>query len=402
MALQDPATAFTDPVLQGGIVESDDVLNLPRPRSGQMASVYKLFEGRKKWAIRCFNFDSMDRAARYAAISDFLARNPNRYTVDFAYAESGIIVGGLPYPTVKMEWVDGDLLHTYIAKHLTAPAALERLARAWIEMVRYLHALRFAHGDLQHGNVLVTSAGDLKLVDYDGMFVPQFAGHPSSEDGHPNYQHPCRQSSDFGPQLDNFSAWSIYLSIVALARDPNAWETLRCGDDCLAFRRADYVCPSTSAAFISLKSAPDPDVRKIARFLESMLSHEPSRLPALENNTQVAAGLGAQPRPDVSVWRLPPFKAEPLGAGIYTEPYEPRPAGQPSNVARPLPQPPAVPPVIARAGAGIVASIAGYWAFAQLGFATNEYLAVVSLGWALAAVLAVASRSTKPPGGSGP
>ena len=54
-----------------------------------------------------------------------------------------------------------------------------------------------AHGDLQHGNVLLVpgaSANSLavKLIDYDGMCVPALAGSKSGEVGHPAYQHPQR------------------------------------------------------------------------------------------------------------------------------------------------------------------------------------------------------------------
>jgi hypothetical protein len=54
-----------------------------------------------------------------------------------------------------------------------------------------------AHGDLQHGNVLLVPATDtdrlsLKLVDYDGMFVPALTGAQTGEVGHPAYQHPQR------------------------------------------------------------------------------------------------------------------------------------------------------------------------------------------------------------------
>jgi hypothetical protein len=396
-ALQDPPGAFIDPGLRAGTVECDSVLGLPKPRSGQMASVYRVFDGRKTWAVRCFNFASAERAERYRAISDFLGRSTNRYTVDFVYLADGIIVGAQRYPIVKMEWVEGDLLHTYIAKHLGAPAVLQRLARAWVEMAQDLHALGMAHGDLQHGNVLVTEAGEIKLVDYDGMFVPAFAGLPSPEDGHPNYQHPCRGSRNFGPQLDNFSAWSVYLSILTVARDRTAWEALGFGDDCLALRRADYVRPSASAAFGTLEAAADPDVRKIGKFVRSLLAHEPEALPKLENRARVIVTSSAGAALDEHAWRFEPFENEPLPAGTYTEPYHPR------AVAVPVAAPPApalpskTQQLLVRAGGGVAATAAGSWVFHALGFATGQIAAVVLLGWVLAVILVVSSRDPKPP-----
>ena len=41
-----------------------------------------------------------------------------------------------------------------------------------------------AHADLQHGNVILVPKGDqlaLKLIDYDGMYVPALAGGLSGD-----------------------------------------------------------------------------------------------------------------------------------------------------------------------------------------------------------------------------
>ena len=47
------------------------------------------------------------------------------------------------------------------------------LCRAWADVIRGLQAQQMAHGDLQQGNILVLDGGRLKLVDYDGLFVPE-------------------------------------------------------------------------------------------------------------------------------------------------------------------------------------------------------------------------------------
>jgi len=85
-----------------------------------------------------------------------------------------------------------------------------------------MEEMRFAgiaHGDLQHGNIIMCNH-ELRLVDYDGMYVPAMKNFMASELGHPNYQHPARAPHHFGPYLDNFSAWVIYASIKALQVDP--------------------------------------------------------------------------------------------------------------------------------------------------------------------------------------
>jgi hypothetical protein len=114
------------------------------------------------------------------------------------------------------------------------------LAAKFALMVKDLSVLGVAHGDLQHGNLLVTPGGELKLIDYDGMYVPGLAQLGACEIGHVNYQSPARTMSSWGPYLDNFSAWIIYASLIALAIDPGLWPILHNdGDEALIFHKDD-------------------------------------------------------------------------------------------------------------------------------------------------------------------
>src|SRR5207247_7890916 len=86
-----------------------------------------------------------------------------------------------------MQWADGDLLHSHIEKHLRYPASLAALREKWVTLVRHLEAAQVAHGDLQHGNIVVRG-GSIHLVDYDGMWVPALRGRHATETGHRAYR----------------------------------------------------------------------------------------------------------------------------------------------------------------------------------------------------------------------
>ncbi len=179
-----------------------------------------------------------------------------------------------------MPWIQGDSLVSYIEKNLYCPAELRNLATAWTQMLTDLRQAKIAHGDLQHGNVLVVQ-GNLRLVDYDGMYVPALEGSRGIELGHRNYQHPQRTGLDFGEYLDNFSAWLIYASLIALAVQPELWNQLKGGDECLLFRKADFDAPERSAAFRLLKSQPDAQVRALADRIEYFLWLPLDQVPAI-------------------------------------------------------------------------------------------------------------------------
>ena len=220
-AMQSPAVVFSDSELKQAKPETTR-LGLPKCVTGNFACVYRFSGGGKEWAVRCFHREVSDQRERYTHISRTLNDLGLRYTVPFEFLEDGIRIRGRWYPLLKMQWVRGPLLTTYVEKNLKRPGALKRLAERWTDMLSALRDAGMAHGDLQHGNVLVV-ADDLRLVDYDGMYVPSLAGRVSHETGHPNYQHPRRTGSDFGPECDNFSAWVIYVSLLGLAAEPDLW-----------------------------------------------------------------------------------------------------------------------------------------------------------------------------------
>ena len=149
-----------------------------------------------------------------------------------------------------------------------------------------------AHSDLQHGNVLVVN-GDLRLIDYDGMYVPGLEGMSSHELGHRNYQHPCRTERDFEHYLDNFSTWVIYLSLLALSVEPNLWSQTRRGDEQLLFSREDFEHPESSRSLLILRRVGDPSIRSLTAVFETFTHLEISQIPPLDK-TQMSQGTSQQ------------------------------------------------------------------------------------------------------------
>ncbi len=279
-AVQHPHLCFGDADLKACQIETDR-LGLPRPRSGNFAVVYKGTRGQRTWAIKCFTREIANQRERYAAISSHLRNAALPFTVGFEFVDQGVRASGSWYPVLKMEWVSGVPLSRYIETHLRDETSLLQLAAQWVRMIKELRAARIAHGDLQHGNVIL-SGDSLKLVDYDGMFVPALSGAVSTEVGHPNYQHPGRERLQFGPRLDNFSGWTVYVSLVALAVDPSLWQRSNAGDDCLLFRAGDFAAPSASVVFKTLRESADDRLRSLADVFAGLLTIEPHLVPPVD------------------------------------------------------------------------------------------------------------------------
>ncbi|MBV9578085.1 MAG: hypothetical protein JO057_05795, partial [Chloroflexi bacterium] len=316
-AVQHPSTAFADPQLRSASVTTGN-FGLPRAVAGNFAVTYQLRAGAHQWAVRCFHREAADRAARYAAISQSLARLPAGPLVPIEYLDAGVRVGQTWYPITKMPWLEGRPLNRAVEERLSTPSALLDIERRFVSTVAELRRLGIAHGDLQHGNVLVDSSGRLRLVDYDGMFVPALHGRPASETGDPNYQHPRRQLQ-FDAELDRFASIVIVLALRALAVAPQLWQTYTTGDN-LLFRRTDFVNPSASPVFRDLAGL--SAVRELSARFADICQTDYARVPTLDE--YLNAG-----RPTLS-----PRHAAVLNSLYAPAPRQPRVATNPWTLRR--------------------------------------------------------------------
>jgi hypothetical protein len=237
-AVQQPAFVFSDPDLKKCSAETDQ-LGLPKPYSGGFTTTYHLQFNSHHFAVRCFIRDVPDLQRRYAAIEDFFNANPHNFFIPAICLNRGIQVNTTWYPIIKMDWIDGVPLNTYIQKNLGNTELLERITNSFYTLVQNLEKIGIAHGDLQHGNIIVKN-DDLYLIDYDGFFLPSIADLQGNEMGHPNYQHPLRARHHCGSTVDRFSAIVIYFALLALRQYPKLWNKYDTNENIL-FSRMDFI-----------------------------------------------------------------------------------------------------------------------------------------------------------------
>ncbi len=278
-SVQQPQICFSDLELRKCRVELNH-LGLPRPMTGAFASVYRLSNlSGTSWAVRCFLEHRDDMKERYSAIRKaVLGSEANDLFAGFDYIERGIKVKSDWYPILKMEWIEGDSLDKYLDRHVKSRAKVVLLHKQFRDLAEKLKKSGIAHGDLQHGNILVTETG-LRLIDYDDMFVQALVGKVSHELGHRNFQHPERSHEHFTADLDNYASWVIDLSLKALVVDPDFWRDFNGGDDCLLFRHKDLRDPDDSALMKALLAHDQGDLRDSAALFREMLRLSPGRIP---------------------------------------------------------------------------------------------------------------------------
>jgi serine/threonine protein kinase len=256
-------------------------LGIPVGASGNYAITFRFDDGPQTYAVRSFLRPVTDQQHRYETLSKYLSGLSLSFLVGFEYVPEGIALAGKPYPAVFMEWANGKQLHQFVDENHRQADILTELAGSFREAVRQLGAAHIAHGDLQHGNVLVENASRLRLVDYDGIYVPDLDGRPPGEVGHPNYQHPERIRQGFyAPAADSFSALVIYLSLTALATDPSLW-SFHNGEN-LILRADDFRDTGRTGVWSKLKSSPVQEVQRLADILEDACRKPVADVPDLE------------------------------------------------------------------------------------------------------------------------
>ncbi len=278
-AIQNPRFSFSDEELRSCQAELNH-LGLPIAITGGFASVYRMSNRRNTWAVRCFLEQRPTQEERYEEIAQYVMFDSLDCTVHFEYIKSGIMVRGDWYPILKMQWVPGETLDAYINRFVHDKNRMEELLFRFRDMARQLSEAGIAHGDLQHGNIMVVS-DELRLVDYDGMYVPNLEGLHAIELGHRNYQHPMRDALHFGPYLDNFSVWLIEASLSCIAIEPRLWRLVPGGDECVLFRKEDLCNPDASELFKIIEYHPNEEIRAIAQRVRLLLAIPPDAIPPL-------------------------------------------------------------------------------------------------------------------------
>ncbi|MBB5070883.1 hypothetical protein BJ969_003971 [Saccharopolyspora gloriosae] len=293
------AKLFADPALRHGTPITNP-LKQATVVSGGFALTFRVEVpaaggSRKQFAVRCFHKQGTRLEERYAAVADFIGQHRKNldFLTDVAYVPAGIQVNGNLFPIVRMPWVGGERLDAWVEDHIEEPHRLDRVRQQVKRAAHRLRAAGAAHGDLQHGNILVDQHDHIHLVDYDGMYLPVLSTLGAAERGHPDYQHPDRGES-FGDHLDVFAAYVIDLSLEALKHEPRLWQDFNTGEN-LIFESADFADPGRSELFAKLTciSAVEERVRRLRQACEA----EFTTMPAILSGERTSATPSRSTRP---------------------------------------------------------------------------------------------------------
>jgi hypothetical protein len=235
--------------------------------SGSFAVVFKALENNKEIAIRCFIGTDNDYVERYRKIDSYLKTIKENWKTNIQFLENEIEINGKLFPIVKMDWVEGKLLDRFLNSNLQNNETLSELQKQIFSTSRNLEKNKIAHGDIQCGNIIIKEINgkpQIKLIDYDGMYIPDFQGEKQIERGRSEFQHPNRISFIFNEEIDRFSFWVILCALEALKFDKTLWKEIMQGGfntlDNLLFVANDFSNPNQSKLFNRLERLNQPSL----------------------------------------------------------------------------------------------------------------------------------------------
>jgi hypothetical protein len=206
----------------------------PGKGQGKFVCVYKV-DG---WVVRCLTGNPpFDLDARYRAIIAYSKSNADElpFLIPHEWINDAILIDGRKYPIIKAPYIpDSRPLGQFLHKNHQERSVVRSLASQWLSIVDRLESLQIAHGDLDVTNVLVCGTAPhvtLRLIDYDGMYIPTLAGRTLIDRGHRHFQPRQAGVRRFSPDMDRFSALVMYLSLLALAENPTLWEHCKADED---------------------------------------------------------------------------------------------------------------------------------------------------------------------------
>ena len=230
----------------------------PYRSSGAFAVVFKMQDksSGKYYALKCFTEEQEGRADAYRQIADELDLLDSPYITSVKYMEKELFVDSQceedEFPVLLMDWVEGEMMETYISSNYCNLYAMSMLCYRFGKMAAWLRTQSFAHGDIKPDNIIVRPDGSLTLVDYDGMYVPSMKGSQSPTIGTRVFSYPLRTVDDFDETIDDFSLASIALSLKAISMKSTLLDIYGASDR-LLYSENDYRNPSNSKVISALQ-----------------------------------------------------------------------------------------------------------------------------------------------------
>lgn len=261
--------------------------SIMRPSPGGFCIAYPLY-GANDTCIcyRVWKVIIPDALQRYKFIGKGISETRLPYFSNFRFIEQALRVktDGQIVAGMIMDWINGETLDKFLAGRWQTLTAVQKVTfiRDFYLMCDNLRRAGIAHGDLSSQNIMVNNNREIRLVDYDSVYVAAMGTNfYQTTGGAAAFQHPDRtENKDFlkaSINDDNFSQLVIALSLWLAYFEPQVIGSY--DDSNLLFIKTDF---SGNSATERLKSLKNSKGWNIAQKYASSFAHISTLLSALE------------------------------------------------------------------------------------------------------------------------
>ncbi len=196
----------------------DETHNRPKCHIGNSVIVFEVVCNGKPMSMRVYMRSHPNLRAIYGDNyypKELLVDNGNN---DFTMAD-----------VVLCDWYEGITLQTQIERLYRDTPKMSSLSRMFEDFAIRLLNERWAHGDLKPENIIFSRDG-LHLIDFDALYRENFSLNDCVESGTRQFQHPLRNQTHFGKQIDDYPIALITTALAALALDKSCGKSLQDSD----------------------------------------------------------------------------------------------------------------------------------------------------------------------------
>ncbi len=232
----------------------------PMYSSGNFGVVFTLssLAEEQPFSLKCFTRHQWGRREAYQRLCCDMPSSPFLAKMEYLSDEIAVCPYGSDsmqlFDALRMEYIEGVTLSEMLRQcvYVHDIRTLQQLSRAFEELALWLLGEPVAHGDIKPDNIMVTPNMELKLIDYDGFYLPGMVGESQRECGTESFQHPLRSSAPFDRNIDDYSIAALCLSLRVAAKDIEVYERFCTDSSELIFSPSEAIAySSVSLDYIS-------------------------------------------------------------------------------------------------------------------------------------------------------
>ena len=186
-----------------------------------------------------------------------------------SYLENAITIKDQQHDVLLMDWIGRQNVKEYIIANIDQKEVLDALAEKILCLHRDLNNAGIAHGHLHTGNIYIDANNELKLIDYDSIYIKGLTEEQEVLQNYPDYSHPyfsTHQKINAG--ADYFSALLLYLGTKAIAYNTVLWGRYKVGfQENFLFTAADFLDLKNSSVYKYLRKTGSAEIAELLEIL---------------------------------------------------------------------------------------------------------------------------------------